>query len=174
MADSRRGEVRWYSPLRRGIIRLDSFKISRSLHQTLRKEIFQVRLNESFERVMRECARREDTWISEDIVQSYLRLHKLGYGHSVEAWKEGALAGGLYGVALGAAFFGESMFSLERDASKVALVRLVERLKRQRFELLDTQFITPHLARFGAVEISRGEYLELLRSAIRKKREFAG
>lgn len=174
MADSRRGEVRWYSPLNRGIIPLDSFKISRSLRQRLRKETFQIRLDESFERVMRECAKREDTWISEEIVQSYVRLHKLGYGHSVEAWKEGALAGGLYGVALGAAFFGESMFSLERDASKVALVHLVERLKRRKFELLDTQFLTPHLASFGAIEIPRAEYLDLLRSAIRKKRDFAG
>ena len=174
MADSRDGEVHWYSPVRRGIIPLDSFKVSRSLTQTLRKNIFEVRIDTSFELVMRGCAEREDTWISEEIVQSYLRLHKLGYGHSVESWKGDVLAGGLYGVALGAAFFGESMFSRERDASKVALVDLAERLRRNKFELLDTQFVTPHLNRFGAIEIPRSDYLILLRKAIRKKRSFAG
>ncbi len=174
MANSRDGEVRWYSPLRRGIIPLDAFKVSRSLSQTLRKHTFEVKFNTSFEPVMRACAEREDTWISEDIVQSYLRLHMLGYAHSVEAWKEGVLAGGLYGVALGAAFFGESMFSRERDASKVALVHLVERLRSRKFELLDTQFITQHLARFGTIEIPRSDYLIRLRAAIRKERSFAG
>ena len=174
MADSRDGGVRWYSPLRRGIIPLDAFKVSRSLGQTLRKQTFEVKFNTSFEPVMRACAEREDTWISEEIVQSYLRLHMLGYAHSVEAWKEGVLAGGLYGVALGAAFFGESMFSRERDASKVALVHLVERLRSRKFELLDTQFITQHLARFGTIEIPRSDYLIRLRAAIRKKRSFAG
>jgi leucyl/phenylalanyl-tRNA---protein transferase len=174
MADSRDGQVHWYSPLRRGVIPLDTFRISRSLGQTLRKGIFDVRLNTSFEEVIRACAERKDTWISEEIVRSYLRLHELGYAHSVEAWKEGMLAGGLYGVALGAAFFGESMFSREREASKVALVHLVERMRRTQFELLDTQFVTPHLAHFGAVEISRNDYLVLLRRAVRKKRSFTG
>lgn len=174
MAESRNGEVRWYSPALRGIIPLDEFKVSRSLSQTLRKETFGVKFNTSFEAVMRACAGREDTWISEEIVQSYLRLHLLGYAHSVEAWKEGVLAGGLYGVALGAAFFGESMFSRERDASKVALVHLVERLRKRKFELLDTQFVTPHLARFGTIEIPRSDYLVRLRNAIGKKRSFAG
>jgi leucyl/phenylalanyl-tRNA---protein transferase len=174
MADSRNGEVRWYSPARRGIIPLGAFKVSRSLNQTLRKKTFEVKFNTSFEAVMRACAEREETWISEDIVQSYLRLHTLGYAHSVEAWKEGGLSGGLYGVALGAAFFGESMFSRERDASKVALVHLVERLRSRKFELLDTQFVTEHLARFGTIEIPRSEYLIRLREAIRKKRSFPG
>ena len=174
MADSRNGEVRWYSPALRGIIPLDEFKVTRSLSQTLRKETFGVKFNTSFEAVVRACAGREDTWISEEIVQSYLRLHLLGYAHSVEAWKEGVLAGGLYGVALGAAFFGESMFSRERDASKVALVHLVERLRKRKFELLDTQFVTPHLARFGTIEIPRSDYLVRLRNAIGKKRSFAG
>lgn len=174
MADSRKGEVHWYVPVYRGIIPLDSFKISRSLNQTLRKNIFDVRFDTLFEQVIRACAEREDTWISEEIVQSYLRLHKLGFAHSVEAWKDGVLAGGLYGVALGAAFFGESMFSRTRDASKVALVHLAERLRKQKFELLDTQFVTQHLVRFGAIEISRSDYLVLLRKAIRKKRSFAG
>lgn len=174
MADSRDGEVHWYSPVRRGIVPLDSFKISRSLSQTLRKDIFVVRFDTSFLEVIRACAEREDTWISEEIVQSYLRLSKLGYGHSVEAWRDGVLVGGLYGVALGAAFFGESMFSREREASKVALVHLVQRLRKQRFELLDTQFVTQHLSRFGAIEIPRSAYLTILQKAIRKKRSFGG
>lgn len=174
MADSRDGEVRWYSPVLRGIIPLDAFKVPRSLSQTIRKNTFELRLNTSFEEVMRACAAREDTWISEEIVKSYVRLHTLGYAHSVESWKEGVLAGGLYGVALGAAFFGESMFSRERDASKVALVHLVERLRERNFELLDTQFVTQHLSHFGTIEISRSDYLNRLRAAIRKQRSFLG
>jgi len=172
MADSRTGEIHWYAPALRGIIPLESFRVSRSLDQTLRKKTFDVRLNTSFEQVIRACAERPDTWISEEIVQSYLRLHRLGFAHSVEAWKHDVLSGGLYGVALGAAFFGESMFSREKDASKVALVQLVGRLRSRKFDLLDTQFVTPHLARFGAVEIDRAAYLVLLRKAVRKKRSF--
>ena len=172
MADSRTGEIHWYAPALRGIIPLESFRVSRSLHQTLRKKSFDVRVNASFEQVIRACAERKDTWISEEIVQSYLRLHRLGFAHSVESWKHDILSGGLYGVALGAAFFGESMFSREKDASKVALVHLVERLRSRKFDLLDTQFVTPHLARFGAVEIDRADYLVLLRKAVRKKRSF--
>lgn len=172
MADHRNGVIRWFSPDPRAIIPLQSFKISRSLGQTLRKKTFEIRLNTSFEQVMRSCAAREDTWISETIVQSYLRLHTLGYAHSVEAWKDDRLAGGLYGVALGAAFFGESMFTRIRDASKVALVDLVERLRARKFTLLDTQFITPHLARFGAVEIPRAVYLRRLASALRRQPSF--
>lgn len=169
MADSRNGEIRWYSPDPRAIIPLDTFRVSRSLRQTLKKHLFLIRWNTSFEEVMRSCAEREDTWISEEIIESYLELHRLGCAHSVESWREGRLSGGLYGVALGGAFFGESMFSRERDASKVALVRLVERLRENGFELLDTQFITPHLARFGTVEISRKKYLTLLKKAVMKQ-----
>ena len=172
MAESRGGGIRWFSPDPRAIIPLDTFSISRSLRQVLKKKIFEIRLNTAFEQVMRSCAARNDTWISEEIVLSYMQLHSLGYAHSVEAWKEGTLAGGLYGVALGAAFFGESMFSGARDASKVALVHLVERLCEREFELLDTQFITPHLARFGAIEIARDDYLALLAQAIRIERHF--
>jgi leucyl/phenylalanyl-tRNA--protein transferase len=172
MADGREGEIQWYSPDPRGIIPLEGFAVSRSLQQTLQKRIFDVRINTAFETVMRHCAEREETWISEEIVQSYLRLHALGHAHSVETWRSGELVGGLYGVALGAAFFGESMFSAVRDSSKVALVALVARLKAKGFELLDTQFITPHLARFGAREISREAYLHLLAQAIRKRRSF--
>jgi leucyl/phenylalanyl-tRNA--protein transferase len=172
MADHRDGEIRWYTPEMRGIIPLDSLRISRSLQQSLNKNLFELRFNTSFEGVMRACAERKDTWISEAIVLSYVQLHSLGFAHSVEAWKDGELAGGLYGVALGAAFFGESMFSRRRDGSKVALVHLVNRLRTRKFELLDTQFVTPHLAALGAVEIPRDEYLARLRKAIRKKRSF--
>ena len=172
MADSRGGDIGWYSPDPRAIIPLDTFKISRSLRQVLKKQPFEIRINTSFEEVIRTCSERKETWISEEIVRSYLQLHRLGYAHSVETWKEGKLAGGLYGVALGAAFFGESMFSLVRDASKAALVHLVERLKKNKFELLDTQFITPHLKKFGTYEIARDEYLLQLKKAIRKQRSF--
>lgn len=128
--------------------------------------MFRIRVNTAFEEVMRSCSGRKDTWISEEIIASYGQLHRMGYAHSVEAWRNNVLVGGLYGVALGGAFFGESMFSRTRDASKVALVYLVEHLQKKAFQLLDTQFVTPHLAKFGAVEISRDRYLELLQEAI--------
>ncbi len=166
MADHRDGEIGWYSPDPRAIIPLDTFHIPRSLSLTIKKDIFHVTVNTDFESVIRSCAGRPETWISEEIVLSYVALHRLGYAHSVECRKEDHLAGGLYGVALGGAFFGESMFSRHRDASKIALVALVERLKRQKFLLLDTQFLTPHLARFGALEIPRGEYLQQLQAAL--------
>jgi len=172
MADSRQGEIGWYSPDPRAIIPLDGLKISRSFKQTLKKKKFQIKINTSFEEVMRQCAEREDTWISEEIIQSYLELHRLGYAHSVETWKDGSLAGGLYGVAIGAAFFGESMFSRVKDASKVALVYLVDRLNTKKIELLDTQFMTPHLARLGAVEIPKQVYLGILQKAVLKQRSF--
>lgn len=172
MAESREGETRWYSPDPRAIIPLDGLKLSRSLRQTLKKNIFEIQLNISFEKVIRSCAERKDTWISEEIVRSYVELHRLGFAHTVEAWKDDELVGGLYGVALGAAFFGESMFSEVRDASKVALVHLVDRLNIKKFELLDTQFLTAHLSHLGAIEISRETYLNLLKKAVRKKRLF--
>ena len=172
MADAKSGEIGWYSPDPRAIIELEELKIPRSLKLTLKKNPFEIRLDRRFEEVMRACAEREDTWISEEIVQSYLHLHQLGLAHSVECWKNAELAGGLYGVAIGGAFFGESMFSRVRDASKVALVSLVNRLRDRGFELLDTQFITPHLARFGAKEIPREEYLARLKAALRKNCQF--
>jgi leucyl/phenylalanyl-tRNA--protein transferase len=172
MAESREGPLYWYSPDPRAIIPLDGLKVSRSLRQLVKKKVFNIRVNTVFESVIRECAEREETWISEQIVQSYLELHRLGYAHSVETWRNEKLVGGLYGVAVGAAFFGESMFHAERDASKVALVFLVDRLREREFELLDTQFITPHLARLGAIEISKDEYVERLKHAIKKKRSF--
>jgi leucyl/phenylalanyl-tRNA--protein transferase len=172
MAESRNGPLYWYSPDPRAIIPFEGLKVSRSLRQVIKRKVFEVRVNAAFEKVIRECAEREETWISEQIVQSYLELHRLGYAHSVESWNGEKVAGGLYGVAIGAAFFGESMFHTERDASKVALVFLVDRLRERGFELLDTQFITPHLARLGAIEISKDEYVDRLKHAIKKKRIF--
>ena len=172
MADAHTGEIRWYSPDPRGVIELSAFKIPRSLRLTMQKGATEVRLNGKFEDVMRGCADRKETWISEEIITSYVALHRLGFAHSVEAWAGERLVGGLYGVAIGGAFFGESMFSRERDASKVALAHLVERLKDKGFQLLDTQFLTPHLARFGGREIPRAEYLARLRSAVPLQRSF--
>lgn len=166
MASSRQGEIELYSPDPRAIIPLNGFHVSRSLRQTLRKNIFDIRLNSAFEQVMRNCAAREETWISEEIIRLYVALHHQGYAHSVEAWHDNKLVGGLYGVSLRGAFFGESMFSLLTDASKVCLVYLVERLKQRGFTLLDTQYITEHLRRFGAIEIPRREYLHMLSEAL--------
>ncbi|HUN64699.1 MAG TPA: leucyl/phenylalanyl-tRNA--protein transferase [Bacteroidota bacterium] len=167
MGDSASGEIGWYSPDPRAVIPLDTFRIPRSLRQACRKELFEIRIDTAFGEVIRSCAAREETWITPPIIDSYTELFRLGYAHSVETWKGGSLAGGLYGVALGGAFFGESMFSRERDASKIALVALVERMNRNGFALLDTQFVTPHLARFGTVEIPRRAYLGRLRRAVR-------
>jgi leucyl/phenylalanyl-tRNA--protein transferase len=169
MADEKTSEIGWYSPDPRGIIQLDDFRVSRSLKLTVRKKPFDISVNREFEEVMRSCAERDETWISEEIIQSYVGLSRLGFAHSVECWKDRKLVGGLYGVALGGAFFGESMFSRVRDASKVALVFLVDRLNERGFELLDTQFVTPHLARFGGKEIPRKEYLARLNKALNKK-----
>jgi len=173
MAESREGPIFWLSPDPRAIIPLESFKISRSLRQTLKKGLFDLRIDTAFERVLRACAERKETWISEEIVASYNLLHELGYAHSVESWQGGSLCGGLYGVAVGGAFFGESMFSRKRDASKAALAALVGLLRKNRFELLDTQFITPHLASLGAIEISKSEYLRMLATALLKDCTFA-
>lgn len=160
----------WVSPERRGIFPLDGFYVPRRLRRTVRTDKFQVKADTAFGKVMRACAApaagREDTWINDEIVRLYTALHASGYAHSVESWRDGHLVGGLYGVRLGAAFFGESMFSRETDASKVALVHLVARLKAGGFKLLDAQFLTEHLAQFGAVEISRAEYLRQLNRAI--------
>lgn len=165
------GSIGWFSPDPRGILPLDTFHVPSRLARVMRHNPFEVSFNRAFESVMRACAVREDdgTWISEDIVQAYSALHRLGLAHSVECWREGQLVGGLYGVHLGGAFFGESMFHRETDASKVALVTLVDRLHRRSFSLLDTQWINPHLVQFGGVEIPRAEYLKRLRSALTKE-----
>jgi leucyl/phenylalanyl-tRNA---protein transferase len=161
------GRILWFSPDPRAIIPLDEFHASRTLIQTIRQGRFEIRIDTAFTAVMRGCADRADgTWISQEIVEAYVRLHELGLAHAVEAWREGELAGGLYGVALGGAFFGESMFSRQRDASKVALAALVERMRTRGYTLLDIQFMTDHLARFGAVEIPRADYLRRLEGAL--------
>ncbi len=163
----------WVSPERRGILPLDRFHVSRRLARTVRSDHFTVTSDIAFEDVMRACAEpaegREQTWINDEILRLYTGLYEIGHAHSIECWREGALVGGLYGVKLGAAFFGESMFSRERDASKVALVHLVARLITQEFELLDAQFLTSHLRTFGAVEIARNNYLDALGQALKKR-----
>ena len=164
--------IEWFSPDPRAIMPLQEFHVSHALQRILRKGVFQIKIDNRFAEVIRACARREDTWINPEIVESYERLHELGYAHSVETWSKGKLAGGLYGVAIGGAFFGVSMFHRERDASKIALVALVERLRAKKFALLDTQWLTPHLQQFGAIEISREHYLRLLGRAVELPRKF--
>jgi leucyl/phenylalanyl-tRNA--protein transferase len=163
----------WVEPRERGIIPLEGFRISRRLARTVRSDVFEVRIDHDFERVIAGCAApgfdREKTWISGRIRQLYGELFDAGHCHTVEVYRDGRLVGGLYGVRLGAAFFGESMFHRARDASKVALVHLVARLRRGGFTLLDTQFVTEHLAQFGAVEIPRREYKLLLRNAVDRR-----
>jgi leucyl/phenylalanyl-tRNA--protein transferase len=160
----------WVSPEQRGIIPLDEFHAPHRLARTVRSARFQVTADRAFRDVMEACAApapgRPQTWINDEILHLYTALHAGSHAHSIECWRNGELAGGLYGVRLGAAFFGESMFSRARDASKVALVHLVERLRRGGFVLLDRQFLTEHLATFGAREIPRGEYLWRLQHAI--------
>jgi len=174
MADERSGEVLWFRPDPRAIIPLDGFHVSRSLARTLKGGRFEIRLDTDFEGVMRGCADRpEGSWIDERFVEVYGALHRAGKAHSVEAWREGRLAGGTYGVALGGAFMAESMFHRETDASKVALAALVERLGERGFTLLDVQYLTPHLASLGAVEISRREYEARLVRALSLSRNFA-
>ncbi len=173
MADPETGEVSWFTADPRGILDLDEFHVPQRLQRIIKRQVFSITVNAAFEQVIRSCAQREDSWISEDIVQSYLQLHELGYAHSVEAWKDDTLAGGLYGVSIGGAFFGESMFYRVSNASKVALVLLVERLKERGYVLLDTQMVTRHMEQFGAKYISQPEYLRRLQRALKKNCSFA-
>ena len=167
MSDSRDAtEVFWVEPRRRAVIPLDGLHLSRSLLKTLRSGRFLVTANAAFTEVVRACAQWPETWINAEIEESYNLLHRLGHAHSIECWQGDALAGGLYGVSLGAAFFGESMFSSERDASKVALAWLVARLRAGGFRLLDCQFMTEHLRSLGAVEVDQQSYLRSLSSAL--------
>jgi leucyl/phenylalanyl-tRNA--protein transferase len=167
------GEIRWFSPDPRGIVPLGAFTPPRRLERVWRQRRFEIRIDTAFNEVIRACAEIErdpddpGTWITEEIVESYNALHARGLAHSVEAWRDGRLAGGLYGVALGGAFFGESMFHRETDASKIALMALVERLNARGYQLLDTQWTTAHLARFGAIDVTRREYLRRLERALR-------
>lgn len=174
MAESRTGPIGWYSPDPRAVIPLDEFRISRSLRQRVAKGTYDIRIDSAFSTVIHECAERDETWISDEIIRVYSILHQRRIVHSVEAWAEGELAGGLYGVAIGGAFFGESMFSRKPDASKVALVYLVERLRTKGYRLLDTQFTNDHVRRFGAREIPRKQYLKLLAGALLLDCRFEG
>ena len=174
MAD-RHGRVQWYSADPRGIIPLDAFHVPHTLGQLIRNgKGIDVRINYDFSATMRACrdARTNSTWINEKLVAAYTRLHDLGFAHSVETWWDGELAGGLYGVSLGGAFFGESMFHRRRDASKIALVALVKRLQEKGFGLLDTQASTSHLKRFGCIEIPASDYLRRLDVALKNKCSF--
>jgi leucyl/phenylalanyl-tRNA--protein transferase len=172
----RDGRTRWYTADPRGIIPLEAFHVPRTLRQLLKKQppVFEVRFDHDFEAVMRGCMqqRKADTWISEELVRAYVRLHDAGFAHSVETWRDGRLVGGLYGVTLGAVFFGESMFHRVPDASKVALVHLVRRLRERDYELLDSQATTEHLRRFGCVDMPADQYLKRLDKALRKVRTF--
>jgi leucyl/phenylalanyl-tRNA--protein transferase len=173
MADERSGEVLWFRPDPRAVIPLDGFHVSRSLVRTLRRGRFEVRVNTAFETVMRGCADRpEGSWISERFVEVYGALHRAGKAHSVEAWRDRRLVGGVYGLALGGAFMAESMFHRETDASKVALAALVGRLSERGFTVLDVQYMTPHLESLGAVEITRREYERRLERALALDRTF--
>lgn len=166
MADN--GELIWFSPLMRGVIPLDeSFHVPKGLRRALKKRPFELRMNTSFRAVMEGCAARKETWIDKVILESYCELHELGYAHSVECWDDEGLQGGLYGVKIGRAFFGESMFSRKTDASKIALVYLVDWLREQEVELLDTQWMTDHLKQFGGYEVPREKYLRMLKHALR-------
>jgi leucyl/phenylalanyl-tRNA--protein transferase len=160
------GEIGWFSPDPRGIIPIEGFHVPHGLKRAMKRQRFEVKINSAFEQVMRACAERSETWISEEIVASYVNLHHLGFAHSVETWLNDELVGGLYGVSIAGAFFGESMFHRVTDASKFALIALVQRLRERGYRLLDSQYVTGHLKTFGAVEIPRPEYLKLLRQAI--------
>lgn len=163
-------DIYWVEPANRGILPLDGFHVSRRLARTVRADKFEIRIDTDFEAVISGCAvsrsRRDSTWINDNIRRLYGELFNAGHVHTVEAWRDSRLVGGLYGVHIAGVFFGESMFSIETDASKVALVHLVARLSRNGFKLLDTQFLTDHLVRFGAIEVPRERYLKMLAEAL--------
>ena len=174
MAEDRDSDhLYWVEPEERGVFPLDGLIISRSLGKTIRSDVFEVRADGAFESVMKACANRDRTWINADILRLYGELFERGNAHSIEVRREGELVGGLYGVSLGGAFFGESMFHVARDASKVGLAHLVARLRMGGYKLLDTQFLTPHLESLGAVEISRAAYRLRLAAAIERTADFA-
>ena len=174
MAVNAQGEIAWFSPDPRALIPLDErFHVPHGLRRRLKQHTYQISVDSAFETVIRACAQaHRETWISRQIIDSYCELHREGYAHSLETWRAGELAGGLYGVHLGGAFFGESMFHYAPDASKVALVGLVERLRERGFVLLDTQWRTPHLAQFGTFLVPREEYRQRLCQALALERQF--
>lgn len=165
-------EVFWVEPRMRGIFELDRFHISRSLAKHMRQEPYQISFDAAFSDVMRGCADRDETWISQTILDLYCELYELGIGHSIEVWDKGELVGGVYGITIGSAFFGESMFSKRTNASKIALAYLIDRLRLGGFTLFDTQFLTPHLASLGAIEITKAAYKKRLKAAIELEADF--
>ena len=173
MAEDRNSrKLFWVNPQERGVVPLNRFHISRSLTRQLRKEQHQIKINHDFDAVIAGCARRDDTWINRDIQRAYRRLFDIGHVHTTEVYDGSRLVGGVYGVSIGAAYFGESMFSHTTNASKIALAYLVDRLRLAGFQLFDTQFITPHLASLGAIEISRDTYLAALSVAVNQPADF--
>jgi leucyl/phenylalanyl-tRNA--protein transferase len=169
---SERGDIRWYAPDPRCIIDLENFHVPSRLLRKIRQGVFEMKVNHNWDLVIAKCAARKDVWISREIINMYTTLHHLGFAHSVEAYADGELAGGLYGISIGGAFMGESMFHEVTDASKISLVYLVDRLVERGFTLLDTQYRTEHLSQFSAIEIPREEYLERLSAALRQHCRF--
>ena len=173
MAESRDAkQIQWIQPKKRGIFPIGEFHISKSLRRALLKNDYSIKINSNFPKVIEKCADRNETWINSDIYDCYCKLHKDGFAHSVEVWKNSQLIGGVYGVAIGAAFFGESMFSRSPNASKVALLHLIDRLKVGNFILLDTQFITDHLKTLGAYEITQEKFMLILKKALHINADF--
>jgi leucyl/phenylalanyl-tRNA--protein transferase len=176
MADSREGTVSWCQPYHRAVVPLDTFHPTRSLRRIIAEKRFTIKIDSDFEKVIRACSlpreSEKETWISEEIVEVFLRLHRLGIAHSIESWQDGELAGGLYGMAMGGAFFGESMFFVRPNASKVAFAFLVAYLRSKGYLLLDAQIMNPHLERLGAIEIAHEAYMEQLELALTKKIPF--
>ena len=169
-------KIYWINPKKRGIIPIKDFKISKSLKKEIKKNKFKITINKNFNKVITNCAKktknRPKTWINKKIIVSYSNLHKIGHAHSIEAWFQNKLVGGLYGVSLGSAFFGESMFSIMSNASKICLVYLIANLNKKGFTLLDTQFVNPYLKKLGAIEISRKKYLKILGNSLKKNIDF--
>ena len=168
--------IYWINPKKRGVIPINDFKISKNLRKEIKKKKFVITINKDFNGVIKNCAKktknRPSTWINKEIIKLYSNLHKIGHAHSIEAWYKNRLVGGLYGVSLGSAFFGESMFSIMSNSSKICLIYLLANLKIKKFTLLDTQFINPHLKKLGAIEISRKKYLKMLGISLKKNANF--
>ena len=168
--------IYWINPKKRGVIPINDFKISKNLRKEIKKKKFVITINKDFNGVIKNCAKktknRPSTWINKEIIKLYSNLHKIGHAHSIEAWHKNRLVGGLYGVSLGSAFFGESMFSIMSNSSKICLIYLLANLKIKKFTLLDTQFINPHLKKLGAIEISRKKYLKMLGISLKKNANF--
>ncbi|MEJ5245447.1 MAG: leucyl/phenylalanyl-tRNA--protein transferase [Bacteroidota bacterium] len=172
MAQSRYGPIYWHFPEMRAVFLLSEYKIPRKIIKSIKNNNFQFTIDVNFEFVIEQCSNREDTWISDEIIEAYVELHRLGYAHSVEVWSENEICGGLYGVSIGSAFFGESMFNLVNNASKAAFCFLVNHLKNRNYHFIDSQYINHFTAQLGAIEISSNKYLKLLNNAISKENSF--